>query len=328
MIWSTPKIELKPLMEIEETRPVGLVYSGPALQAIESKLNLPIAWKMEVGQARREAWDRQMNDFQGEVVYAVGGGLPADAAKYIAACKSLPMVCIPTALSVDAHFTWASGIREQGCVYYIETKPPDTLVVDLDVIAAAPEWIRAVGICDVFSIATGSWDWRFAAGRAKNPAGMEFKPYAERVARAILEGALDCAEAAGRGDREGLKQLLDCLVLEVQLTNQLGHARPEEGSEHYFAYSVENETGPGWPHADLLGPGILLVMTLQDQDTQRMRQALKNAHIPLNRIPETVVKRTLYDLSTYCNEHELPYGIAHELSSEQVEKLDVAAVLV
>ena len=60
-------------------------------------------------------------------------------------------------------------------------------------------------------------------------------------AMAILAGVLDCAEAAGRGDKDGLKTLYDCLAMEVQLCNQIGHARPEEGSEHQLAYSIAHE---------------------------------------------------------------------------------------
>ena len=135
---------------------------------------------------------------------------------------------IPTALSVDAFITAASGIRRDGCVYYIETKPPEDLILDLDVIAAGPESIRAAGITDVMSIATGSWDWKFAHERGKNPPGMEFIPWVYENARVILGAVLDCAEAAGAGDRQGLKTLYDCLALEVQLCNQVGHARPRK----------------------------------------------------------------------------------------------------
>lgn len=66
---------------------------------------------------------------------------------------------------------------------------------------------------------------------------------------------------------EGLKTLYDCRAMEVQLCNQVGHFRPEEGTEHYFAYAVENEMGHGRPDGDLVGPAILLVAKLQGQGT-------------------------------------------------------------
>lgn len=319
-IWPIPKIETISLKELEEKRPVALVTSGPAWKAVEKRLHLPIVWQVEVAEATTAAWDHHLADFQGEVIYAVGGGLPADAGKYMAAKKGVRLICVPTALSVDAHLTWASGIRQGGCVRYIETKCPDVVLVDFDVIAAAPPAIRAAGICDVLSIATGNWDWRFAHERGRNPEGMEFDPCVSQIADSILKYVIDCAQAAGRGDRGGLKQLLDCIALEVQLTNQIGHSRPEEGSEHYFAYAVENEVGHGKPHADLLGPGILVMAHLQGQDTGPLRQALQECSIPLKGIPSATVEKTLHNLAEYSQANHLPYGIAHTLDNEMIAR--------
>jgi len=318
-IWNLPTVNLIHLGEIEEKRQVALVYSGPAWQAVEDKLHVPVVWKAEVLEATTEDWDRRMAGLRGEVVYSVGGGLTADAAKYMAAKSGLPLLVIPTSLSVDAFITAASGIRRDGCVYYIETKPPENLILDLDVIAAAPATIRSAGITDVMSIATGSWDWRFAHERGKNSKGMEFVPWVYDNAQSILGGVLDCAESAGRGDREGLKTLYDCLAMEVQLCNQIGHSRPEEGTEHYFAYCVENVMGRGLPHGVLVGPGIVIAARWQGQDLGRLETALKACHIPLDRIPPEAAEQTRRELPSYCLKHGLPYAISHELEG-QVEK--------
>jgi glycerol-1-phosphate dehydrogenase [NAD(P)+] len=312
-----PFVHLMPFTEIEEKWPVLLVTSAPAWNAVKELLKgLHIAARIEATEAHTAHWDKLQSSIENqkcEMVYAVGGGLVADTAKYIAVKLNLPLVVLPTALSVDAFLTYASGIRRDGCVYYIETKTPETLILDLDVIACAPETIRAAGITDVMSIATGSWDWKFAHERGKNPAGMEFIPWVYDNAQSILNGVLDCAEAAGRGDRDGLKTLYDCLAMEVQLCNQVGHARPEEGSEHYFAYAVENEMGHGLPHGDLVGPGILLMAQLQGQDITRLEKALRACHVPLGNIPQEMVERTLKILPEYCERHNLSFGIAHTL---------------
>lgn len=313
-IWNLPITHLLHLEEWQETRPVALVYSRLAWQAVQSRLRLPVAWQGEPQRAETQAWDELFASAQGEVVYAVGGGLAADAAKYLAAQRNLPLVCMPTALSVDAFFTWASGVRREGGVMYIETKAPEIALVDWSVIAAAPPRVRAAGICDVLSIATGVWDWEFAHQRGRNQPGMEYIPYAAQAARAILQGALDCAEAAGKGDIGGLKQLLDCLALEVQLCNQLGHSRPEEGSEHYFAYAVEQKMGSGLPHGDLVGPGILWAAERQGQPTNDLRRALQACAVPLENIPPEVMQWTVSTLPEYVRRHNLPFGIAHVLN--------------
>jgi glycerol-1-phosphate dehydrogenase [NAD(P)+] len=291
----------------------------PAWNAVQTKLRaLHIVEMIEVSEANTAHWDglrSMIKDPYSEVVYAVGGGLAVDAAKYLASRLNLPLVCLPTALSVDAFLTSASGVRQDGCVTYMETKTPETLILDLELIAAAPEWIRAAGITDVLSIATGCWDWKFAHERGRNPAGMEFVPWAYENAQSILEGALDCAEAAGRGDPQGLKTLYDCLAMEVQLCNQIGHARPEEGSEHYFAYCAENRFGHGLPHGDLVGPGIICMAGLQEQNVAPLETAMKACSIPLDRIPGDIIHQTLLDLPGYVRKHNLPYGIAHELEN-------------
>lgn len=319
--WPIPKIEYCAFQEIVEERSVALLYSGPAWEAVKARLQLPIAWKAEVREASEAHWQALAAGFTGEIIYAVGGGLVVDAAKYLAARLQLPLVCLPTALSVDAFLTWASGIRRDGGVYYLETKPPERVLIDFAVLAAAPPSIRAAGICDVLSIATGLADWRLAHARGKNPAHMPYIAYVDQIAQGILQGALDCAEAAGRGAEDGLKQLLDCLALEVQLCNLIGHSRPEEGSEHYFAYSVENIMGKGLPHGDLVGPGIVLLAGLQGQDVAPLKKALLDCQIPLTNIPADVIQTTLHALPEYSRYHHLPYGIAHELTPNHLRHL-------
>jgi glycerol-1-phosphate dehydrogenase [NAD(P)+] len=320
-IWNLPLVEFIPFDELEENRPVILVTTSGAWEAVAEDLkHLNIASQIEVSEATVHHWINKITPLQPRlpeiedpIVYAVGGGLAVDAAKYIAKQLNLPIYCLPTALSVDAFITWASGVRHEGCVQYLETKVPERLIVDMDVLAVAPEIIRAAGICDVLSIATGLWDWEFAAEKGKNPEGMELIPWVADAAQAILDGALECAEAAGAGDEDGLKQLLDCLALEVQLCNQIGHSRPEEGSEHYFAYSVENLMGKGLSHGELVGPGILIMADFQEQNTDELEAALQACHIPLDNIPADIMGATLKGLPAYVRKHDLPYGIAHEL---------------
>ena len=318
-----PKIHFLPFSEIAEERRVLLITSAPAWNAVKNRLHLPLTTHIEVTQANLPHWDNLLLGFkqkEADVIYAVGGGLAADAAKYLAFKLNLPLVCLPTALSVDAFLTAFSGHRQNGCVYYLATQPPNDLIIDFEVLAQAPLPIRAAGITDVLSIATGSWDWQLAHERGMNPPGMEFIPWVHATAQSILSGALDCSEGAGRANQAALKTLFDCLCLEVQLCNQIGHSRPEEGSEHYFAYCVENLVGHGLSHGELVGPGILLMARMQGQETAILEKALRACHIPLDHIPEAVIQRTLHELPGYVRKHHLPYGIAHELQDHTTQE--------
>jgi glycerol-1-phosphate dehydrogenase [NAD(P)+] len=230
--------------------------------------------------------------------------------RQISAGRLAPLVVVPTALSVDAFFTAASGVRQAGCVFYLPTRAADTVIRPDASSCAGMDPLRRNNGCPLYCYR--GMDWQFAHQR--HQIRLEWSSsWVYANAQSILDGVLDCAEAAGRGDVFGLKTLYDCLAMEVQLCNQIGHSRPEEGSEHYFAYCVENLVGHGWPHGDLVGPGIMIMSKLQGQPTAPIEAALKACHIPLDRIPESIIQQTLKGLSPYVRVHNLPYGIAHEL---------------
>lgn len=318
-IWPLPLVEFASFSEIEETRPALVVATARARAAAAGFLDrLTIAREVLITEASLPRWMEQAADLlraspdlDSPVLFAVGGGLAADAAKYFSAQTNLPLVCLPTALSADAFLSPLSAVRHDGCIEYVETRPPDRVVIDFDFLAGAPEHLRAAGICDLLSIATALWDWEYAEECEENTEGMELVPWAADAAMSLLQGALDCAEDAGAGDPAGLKQLLDCLALEVQLCNQLGHARPTKGSEHAFAYAVQNHLRWALPHAELVGPGILQMAAWQDQDADELKEALRACRVRLDRIPQPTIQKTLAELPGYVRAHQLPYGIAY-----------------
>ncbi|MCL6512261.1 MAG: iron-containing alcohol dehydrogenase [Anaerolineae bacterium] len=321
-----PELVYIPIREWIEEDAVIVIKQDAAWRALrERNLDWDIGIELEAPHTTEEAFRRLVRqcDGMGDIVYAVGGGAAADAAKFVARELDLPLICVPTALSADAFFTASSGVRRDGCVHYIETLPPEIVLLDLDVIAAAPTHLRAAGIVDVLSIATGCHDWHLAESRGKNPPDACYDPGVAAIARSILDLALACAEAAGRGDPAGLRALVNALAMEVQLCNLIGHSRPEEGSEHHFAYCAEMMlTGSGWhgeaipalrTHGELVGPGIVLMAERQGQDVRLLRRALDDAGVPMNALPRDVTELTLGELPAYVRRHDLPYTIAWEL---------------
>src|SRR5512147_1732944 len=95
-----PIVHLMPFAEVEENRPVLLVTSMPAWNAVKDSLRgLNVAVTVEATEANTAHWDSLLATVQGEprVIYSVGGGLTADASKYMAARLDLPLVVLPTA---------------------------------------------------------------------------------------------------------------------------------------------------------------------------------------------------------------------------------------
>ncbi|MBK9747953.1 MAG: iron-containing alcohol dehydrogenase [Chloroflexi bacterium] len=240
-IYSLPNVEITHLVDIVEERPIALLAGERAWRAVNSLLSLPIVVQANPERLEADYLDGLAADLPPEVeaVYGIGGGMVADAAKYIASRRGLPAVVMPTALSVDGFFTPIVAMRGGGSVSYVETGPAERIYIDWDVIRTAPQHYRGAAIVELLTIVTGLLDWKYAAEHNKNTADMRYVEWAAKVMAGIAQQAFKIAAGVGRGNVEALRNLLDLMCLEVQITNQLGHTRPQEGSEQYFAYALE-----------------------------------------------------------------------------------------
>ncbi len=322
IVWPLPRMSFRELTTVTETRPVALLTSKGVWSQISSQLSLPIAIQAEPTSVDRSYLETLAKNLPPhvEVVYGVGGGRAMDAAKFVGWWNKKPVILVPTAIPGDVMFTWVVRSREGGGATDIVTGAARECIIDWDIIRAAPPHLRGGGLVDVLSIVTGLLDWRYAAERNRNPPDQRFVPWAAGIAAAIAQQAFRIAEGVGRGDVESLRLLIDFLGLEVQLCNHLGHARPEEGGEHYFGYAIENYMPRGTPHSDMVGPGILFAAALHGQDAYPLRTALESAGVRLDRLNSHVVKTVVQELPTYVVEHNLPYGKLNDIdpSSEEV----------
>ncbi len=326
-IWPLPIIEQRELSSVKESRPTALLTGDRAWKAVGPMLDLPLVVQAEPHTAERKFLEDLAANLppQAEVVYGIGGGLASDVAKYIAWKRGLPAVVIPTALSVDGFFTALVAVRDQGAVGYETTGPAERVIIDWDVVSSAPPNIRGTGIVEILSIVTGLLDWKYAAEHNKTTPETRFQPWAAALAAGIAQQAFKIAEGVGMGRLDALRNLLDLICTEVQLTNQLEHNRPQEGSEQYFAYAIEPRVahGAGVPYADLVGPGILISAALHNQDIKPISDTLASAGVRLGQLRPDAILDTIRMLPDYVREHDLPYSIVHDLdpTDPQTESL-------
>lgn len=327
IIWSLPNIDIRSLTSVKETRATALLTGQRSWAAVSPLLDLPLVVQAEPERVAPDYLDGLASELppQVEVIYSVGGGMVADCAKYIAYKKHIPAVVVPTVLSVDGFFTPIVAARMDDSVHYVETGPAESLIIDWDVIRAAPPHYRGAAIVELLTIVTGILDWRYAADRKKNTPETRFIPWAAGLMAGIAQQAFKIAKGVGQGEVESLSNLLDLLCMEVRLTNQMGHTRPQEGSEQYFAYAVEPRAGRGRPvpYSDMVGPGILIASALHNQDVTPIRETLVNAGIRLNQLRTQDIVDTLKTLPQYVRKHNLPYSILNDFdpTAERVDEI-------
>jgi glycerol-1-phosphate dehydrogenase [NAD(P)+] len=319
-IWHLPRIELLDLSKYREQRPVALLTGKRSWQAVNTMVRLPVVVQAEPESLDRDYLDDLVSGMpkQVAVLYAIGGGVVADAAKYMAYKAKLPVVIVPTALSVDGFFTGIASLRESsGAGFYVETGPAEKVLIDWDVVSAAPKHLRGAAIVELLSITTGILDWRYAADRGKNAPDERLQEWALRLAAGIGQRSYAIAAGIGDGKVVALRELLDLICMEVRLTTQLGHTRPQEGSEQYFAQAMQARLSRRGrvAYAELLGPGILLAMAMHNQDAKNIatvRQVLENAGVRLNQLEQQDILETLVGLPEFVKKNKLPYSIMHD----------------
>jgi glycerol-1-phosphate dehydrogenase [NAD(P)+] len=194
-----------------------------------------------------------------DYIVGFGGGTACDTAKYLSWKWNLPLIISPSIISVDAWLCRSIAVRFDHKVRYIGDVIPERLLVDHGIIRQAPAFLNRAGIADVISIATALGDWLIA----RDSFGAEFDQGVFDKAKKIAAGLMDQSISIRDVSNEGVKAVVDGLVAEVELCEEWGNARPEEGSEHFLAYNLEEITHGHYIHGNLIALNILVVLKLQ-----------------------------------------------------------------
>lgn len=322
-IWPLPKVNFADLSSVEEKRPVALLTSESAWSQVGHLLNLPLVVQAEPHEEEVELADFLAKNLpsQVEAIYVVGNGAAVVAGKMVAHVNHLPLILIPTALDGDVLFESFVVFMKDGLMTRVETGAADEVIIDWDLIQAAPAHERGAAMVDVLAIVTALLDWRYAATKNRTTSEHRFSAWGASVAAGLASQAIKSAKAIGEGQLEALRTLVDLLMISVQLAHQLGHDRHQEGTEHYFAYSLQNQ-GAKFNHAEGVGAGILFASALHGQDPSALRDALTNAEIRLDQLREADIQLAINGLPNFVAMNNLPFGYAHDLDplSDQVRE--------
>jgi glycerol dehydrogenase-like iron-containing ADH family enzyme len=248
------------------------------------------------------------------MVVGIGGGSAMDTAKWLHWRRSLPLLQVPSLPSVNACFTRMTALRDAGGVRYEGDSVPERVLVDFDLMAAAPAALVRGGIGDVLSCHTARHDWALAAAAGR---GFAWDDHAAAMSLAYLDELESLAPLLAAGHDEGLRRLMECHRDIGWRCHDLRHARFEEGSEHFFAYTFEEVTGRTIMHGELVTMGVLVMSTIQGNDPDRPRRIADLAQMRTDPAELGVtwqeIEETLYRLPSFAEEQGLWWSVANGL---------------
>ena len=170
-------------------------------------------------------------------VVAVGSGTLCDIGKKATeGPPATPYIVVQTACSVNAFSDDMAVLLLHGAKRTIPSRWPDALVIDLGVIADAPEDLNQAGVGELTSMFTGPSDWRLADLAGLDPS------YDEAVVGLFRDGAEELERVApgvAMGDRDALAWLCERMTLSGLALGVAGRTAPISGAEHAISHLLD-----------------------------------------------------------------------------------------
>jgi glycerol-1-phosphate dehydrogenase [NAD(P)+] len=169
--------------------------------------------------------------------------------------------------SVDASVTKSIAARIGGHVTYIGYIVPRNVYVDYQIIKSAPPRLNRSGVGDILCAHTALYDWKL--GYDLNGEKYELKAVDDmrQWLKQIEMGAQDIALVKEKGIHIIMEAFADISII----CRKFGSSRPQEGSDHTFAYNTEYQTGRSFLHGELVALGALVMANLQNNDPESLR---------------------------------------------------------
>jgi glycerol dehydrogenase-like iron-containing ADH family enzyme len=303
--------------DLPESRIALITMEEPWELAVDRLAIKPavIYFVRELDWYKLEALERDLP--QVDVILALGGGTVTDAAKYLAWRRGLPVDIFPSITSVDAAVTKSVAARAGGHVAYIGYIVPRDVYIDYTLIQSAPPRLNMSGVGDIICAHTALYDWKLA----HESTGERYDPAAVQAMHGWLQRISDNAQHIQKVTKEGIRLIMDAFADISIICRRFGSSRPQEASDHTFAYNAEFQTGKNFLHGELVALGTYVMACFQDNDPQFLLDVYERTgllwqphEIGLTR--EEFV-RTLSTLNWYQSNFGRRYSILNEKTVDQ-----------
>ena len=163
---------------------------------------------------------------------AVGTGTLNDIGKIIANLCNKPYMIVGTAPSMDGFSSATSSMIRDGLKISLNSKCPEIVIGDLDILSKAPLRMIRAGIGDMAAKYVSIGEWQLS--RIIN--GEYYCPEIAALVSAALKKCADNAAGIMTRDPEAVRAVMEGMVLAGIAANYAGISYPVSGIEHYISH--------------------------------------------------------------------------------------------
>ena len=200
-----------------------------------------------------------------EAIVGVGSGVINDICKIVANLARKPYIIVGTAPSTDGYASATSSMERKGLKVSVNSKCPDVIIGDTQILAQAPMKMLASGLGDMIAKYVSICEWRIAhliTGESYNEdiAGM---------VRLALKKCVDNLNGLLQRDQEAVASVFEGLAICGIAMSYAGLSRPASGCEHYISHVLDMRSAqfrtPVETHGMQCAMGTLLTVKLYEK---------------------------------------------------------------
>jgi glycerol-1-phosphate dehydrogenase [NAD(P)+] len=170
-------------------------------------------------------------------VVSVGSGTITDIAKDAThRAGDLPLVVVQTAVSVNAFSDNMAVLLRDGVKRTVPSRWPDILLVDEEIIAAAPPEMNRAGYGELAAMFTAPADWYLASAVAGDGS---YRDAPVDMLRGYADWYLDAAESICAADGPATLELARLMTLSGITLGMVGRTSPLSGTEHLISHLLD-----------------------------------------------------------------------------------------
>ena len=203
-------------------------------------------------------------DARCDSIIAVGGGVINDLCKMFSFDCRLPQIILGTAPSMDGFASNSASMVVDGVKSTLYNRCPAGIVLDTDIMAAAPMRMLWAGLGDMIAKYISLCEWRIS----HIVTGEYYCEHVAQLMRNALKKIMDHSDGLASRDPESVQAVAEGLVLSGFAMSFAKVSRPASGLEHYFSHMWDMLALERGTQSDLhgiqVGVGTALTMRLYE----------------------------------------------------------------